>query len=49
MYAGWIADNTCDVTDGQKFLFFDHPQHTTNGKSASLMYSVHTFSLHAYK
>jgi len=47
MYAGWIA--LCDRTDGQKFLFFDHPQQTANGKSASLMCSVHTFSSHAYK
>jgi hypothetical protein len=29
-----------DITDGQKLLFFDHPQHTANGKSASLMYSI---------
>jgi len=44
MYAGWIAAlfsrTLCDITDGQKFLFFDHPQHTVNGKSASLIYNV---------
>jgi hypothetical protein len=29
-----------DITDGHKFLFLDHPEHTANGKSASLMCSV---------